>query len=117
LFTEDSKRKIEVFRASDGPKSSHSQSVNPPVCPAESSPLNLASLKKNVLQLLYLEVENRLCCTSYISGNRTDKPEKMRWSCAFWFCGEERKNKKSMLHGSISRSTGGRGRGRTGGGG
>lgn len=58
---------------------------------------------------LRVEMENQHRGTSYISANTTDKPERMRMSCAFWFCGEE--EKKSMLHGSISSSRGGGGGG------
>lgn len=42
-------------------------------------------------------MENRPCGTSHISDNKTDKPERMRWSCAVWFCGEEKKINAAWL--------------------
>lgn len=52
--------------------------------------LAAAGPSSSVLQL-WLELENQHRGTSYISSNKTDKPERMRWSCAFWFCGEREK--------------------------
>lgn len=41
----------------------------------------------------------------YISVNQTDKPEKkMRRSCEFWFCGEQKQKKKINAADSISRA-------------
>lgn len=50
----------------------------------------------NVLEFC-LDVKNQHCCTSYISGNQTEKTEKMRWSCAFWFCGEQKQKNQCCM--------------------
>lgn len=42
-------------------------------------------------------MENQHRGTSYISANTTDKPERMRMSCAFWFCGEEEKKNQCCM--------------------
>lgn len=101
-FTDDFLGNRFGFVCFDCPKDSSSQSVKPPVCAAET-PAVIFLKKKNlncdlaaagpsssVLQL-WLELENQHRGTSYISSNKTDKPERMRWSCAFWFCGEREK--------------------------